>query len=132
MRSKKWWWQFFAWSLNSQFENAWMRCKRNHDKTLLLDFIRQLVMQTRLLMVLNWTILAQQFRHLNPQWMKSGTIINNIGQQKVNLNTLDAVNVDAVRHIFARCVTCLSIQSVWRNSIIQNEIDIHTLMPSWN
>lgn len=43
IRSKKWWWPLFAWSLNAQVVNAWMKYRKNNKGVSLLVFTRQLV-----------------------------------------------------------------------------------------
>ena len=43
IRSKKWWWLLFAWTVDAQVVNGW-KLFRNYDKKIsLLDFARQLV-----------------------------------------------------------------------------------------
>ena len=40
IRSKKWWWPIFAWSVNAQVTNAWMLFRKLGNNISLLDFIR--------------------------------------------------------------------------------------------
>ncbi|KAK3881154.1 hypothetical protein Pcinc_014380 [Petrolisthes cinctipes] len=40
MRSKKWWWPIFAWSVNAQVINAWQLYRKLGNNISLLDFIR--------------------------------------------------------------------------------------------
>ena len=44
IRSKKWWWPFFAWSLNAAMTNAWLLYKKIHGKNIpMLAFMREIV-----------------------------------------------------------------------------------------
>ncbi|XP_068240322.1 piggyBac transposable element-derived protein 3-like [Palaemon carinicauda] len=43
IRSKKWWWPIFAWSINAQVVNSWMLYRKLGNTIPLLDFIRHFV-----------------------------------------------------------------------------------------
>ena len=40
IRSKKWWWSLFAWTVNAQITNAWMLFRKLGNSITLLEFIR--------------------------------------------------------------------------------------------
>ena len=45
IRSKKWWWPFFAWAVNASMTNAWNRfCTVQKPKIGMLEFQRKVVM----------------------------------------------------------------------------------------
>ena len=45
IRSKKWWWPFFAWAVNSSMANAWNLFRTVHKKKIgMLEFQREVVM----------------------------------------------------------------------------------------
>ena len=47
IRSKKWWWPFFAWSINVTVMNAWRLFHKIHGNNIpLLKFLRELVFET--------------------------------------------------------------------------------------
>ena len=47
IRSKKWWWPFFAWSLNAAMTNAWLLYKKIYGKNIsMLAFMREIVATT--------------------------------------------------------------------------------------
>ena len=46
IRSKKWWWPFFAWSINAAAVNTWRLFRKIHGKVTLLKFLHELVLET--------------------------------------------------------------------------------------
>ena len=45
IRSKRWWWPFFAWSLNAAAVNAWLLHKKIEGKNVpMLAFMREIVL----------------------------------------------------------------------------------------
>ena len=43
IRSKKWWWPLFAWSINAKVVNAWFQYRKKEPNMSLLDFSRHIV-----------------------------------------------------------------------------------------
>ena len=46
IRSKKWWWPIFAWSVNAQTVCAWRLYRRTKEDTTLLEFVRHIAIGT--------------------------------------------------------------------------------------
>ena len=91
IRSKRWWWPFFAWSLNAAAVNAWLLHKKFEGKNVsMLAFMRKIVL----------------------------TMFSSSGRKKISRlqyprNVLKNIRVDSINHViikgkskYTRCKVC--------------------------
>ena len=91
IRSKRWWWPFFAWSLNAAAVNAWLLHKKIEGKNVpMLAFMREIVL----------------------------TMLSSSGRKKISRlqyprNVLENIRVDSINHViikgklkYTRCKVC--------------------------
>ena len=92
IRSKKWWWPFFAWSLNSAAVNSWRLYRNLHgNKIPLLQFIREIVLES-----------LGKYGKNRPQ---TSLNTSGIAGNSIKLDTKDHVLVKGVSK-YCRCKNC--------------------------
>ena len=128
IRSKKWWWSFFAWAANVSMANAWNLFRTLQKQNIgMLEFQREVVMT-----VLAYSEKISQKRHwcfqemLQPMWSLIPKITS-LWKAHQNIVTVNTVMID--HSIYARNAMLSYTLTVSRSIIHETQILLYYFLP---